>query len=102
LYRAQADLTGTVEVESEYFEDYGSLYYKSNELFYSGEDSVGYESVLMKPVVHGEEKSNVIVEIAGTTSTKGIGSFDAFVYFLDQGSTYAVEAYQNGTYSKPR
>ena len=102
MYRAQADVTGTIEVESDYFEDYGSLYYKSNELFYSGEDSTGTEYVLMKPVVHGEEKSNIIVDIAGVTSTKGIGSFDTFVYFCDQGNMFAVEAYQNGSYSEPR
>jgi hypothetical protein len=32
----------------------------------------------------------------------GIGSFDSFVYYADSGNTFAVESYNNGTFSSPR
>jgi len=40
LYRAPADKTGMPVVESEYFESVRDILYKSNELFFIGEDSL--------------------------------------------------------------
>ena len=40
LYRAPADKTGMPVVESEYFESVRDIFYKSNELFFIGEDSL--------------------------------------------------------------
>ena len=48
----------------------------------------------MKPVIHGESKTNVLVGVVPeTNNATSIGSFDMFVYYSDSGSLYAVEAY---------
>lgn len=59
----------------------------------------------MKPVLANEAPSNVIVSITKQgypSEITGVGSFDTFIYFSYSGRMYAVEAYQNGTYSEPR
>lgn len=54
-------------------------------------------------MVHGEAPTNVMVSVA--TEVKdvgGIGSFDSFLYYADSGRTFAVESFNNGTFSSPR
>ena len=95
LMRTAADREGEKEIESDFFSDVHSLFYKSNELFFIGVDAETKIGLYMKPVVPGEAKSNVIVTITDRDLKKvnGIGAFDTMIYYSEQGNIHVVEAF---------
>ena len=64
LNRAKADEPGKIKTESEYFDSYANLWYKENELYFVAEEPDRSQGVFMKPVLHGEAPSELLVEIS--------------------------------------
>lgn len=97
ILRMPADKQGKPTIESNYFQDVYDLFYKSDELFFVGQDANLKTGLFMKPVKHEQEKSNVIVSLTQqhqvSDDVRGIASFDTMIYYTESGKVYTIEAF---------